>query len=174
MYHYAIRKLLLLGCTCFCASAAADIEWLDSLSIAAGTDSVTAVDTTAAFSNKDSITDDSAVLSVDNDVLYPAEKDIDRNVVSKVTAGDSDRKSRMHIVMQHSEWPRRIRNVVRDGRICLDMNTDQLLASWGVPMQRDSIFISDKVKYQVWIFKGKTGTLISVNVIHGKVKGWSL
>jgi hypothetical protein len=143
LYHYAIRKLFLLGCA-VASTSAADIDWLDTLAKVAAVDSSDNSDTISSVSPE-------------------------KNAIK-----DTDNKRRTHIVMEHQEWPRRIKNIVRDGKICLDMTTDQLIASWGEPMQRDSSFISDKVNYRIWIFKGKNGDFVSVNIIAGKVRGWSL
>jgi|GEM_PF-2139099 len=87
---------------------------------------------------------------------------------------DADQKRRLHIVLQHNEWPRRIQNVVREGKVCLGMTHEQLTASWGEPVQRDNSFISDHVKFQLWIYKGKNGQLLTVNLMNGKVCGWSM
>lgn len=87
---------------------------------------------------------------------------------------DADSRRRMNVVMQNSSWPRRIQKAVKDGTICLGMTTEQLQGSWGEPIQRDSSFISDNVKFTVWTFRHSNGHLLTVNLIAGKVCGWSL
>jgi len=87
---------------------------------------------------------------------------------------DADSRRRMKIVMQNNSWPRRIQKAVKDGTICLGMTTEQLQGSWGEPLQRDSSFISDNVKFTIWIFRSSNGHLLTVNIIDGKVCGWSL
>jgi hypothetical protein len=87
---------------------------------------------------------------------------------------DADSRRRLKIVMQNSSWPRRIQKAVKDGTICLGMTAEQLQGSWGEPVQRDSTFISDNVKFTIWTFRNSNGHLLSVNIIDGKVCGWSL
>jgi hypothetical protein len=93
---------------------------------------------------------------------------------SRSKQSDADSRRRMKVVMQNSSWPRRIQKAVKDGTICLGMTTEQLQGSWGEPIQRDSSFISDNVKFTLWTFKSSNGHLLTVNIINGKVCGWSL
>lgn len=87
---------------------------------------------------------------------------------------DIEIKRRLHIVLQHKEWPRRIQKSVKDGKICLEMTAEQLLASWGEPLQKNIAFLLGFGKHEVWFYKGTDGRSLVVNLAEGKVIGWSL
>lgn len=91
-----------------------------------------------------------------------------------INVTDTDTKRRLHIVLQHKEWPRRIQKVVKDGKICLEMTGEQLFASWGEPLQKNAAFLLEFGKHEVWFYKGKDGRFLVVNIAEGKVIGWSL
>ena len=113
-------------------------------------------------------------VSADNVRLYTlSEKDSITNE-STLSGSDADRKRRTHFLIQHQEWPRRIQKAVKDGKICLDMTTDQLIASWGESLQKSTAFLLGSGKYEQWIYKDKDGKILIVNIIDGKIAGWSL
>jgi hypothetical protein len=86
---------------------------------------------------------------------------------------DDDAKRRYRIVEKHPEWDRRIVKVIRDGKICLDMNDAQLLASWGEPLQKSTAFILGAGNQDLWIYKGQSGTYETVFLVKGRIVGWS-
>jgi hypothetical protein len=91
-----------------------------------------------------------------------------------ISVTDVEIKRRLHIVLEHKEWPRRIQKIVKDGKICLEMTKEQLLASWGEPIQKNDAFLLGFGKHEVWFYKGTDGRYLVVNVAQGKVIGWSL
>jgi hypothetical protein len=86
---------------------------------------------------------------------------------------DADAKRRYRIIAQHPDWERRIVKVVREGKICLDMNDEQVLASWGEPLQKGAAFILGAGKQNVWLYKSPGGRFETVFLVKGRVVGWS-
>jgi hypothetical protein len=99
----------------------------------------------------------------------------EETVSSAVTArtADPDAKRRYRILSQHAEWPRRIVKVVREGRICLDMNQEQLAAAWGEPLEKSSAFILGLGSQELWFYRGSDGKNQVVFLVKGRVVGWS-
>ena len=91
-----------------------------------------------------------------------------------INVTDIETKRRLHIVLQHKDWPRRIQKIVKDGKICLEMTSEQLVASWGEPLQKTPALLLGFGKHEVWFYKGTDGRYLVVNVNEGKVIGWSL
>jgi hypothetical protein len=87
---------------------------------------------------------------------------------------DIDKIRRSHLAFQHQEWSRRIQKAVRDGKICLEMATDQLVASWGEPFQKGAAFLSGFGNHEIWIYKDKDGKVLLVFLADNKIIGWSL
>jgi|GEM_PF-1346455 len=90
------------------------------------------------------------------------------------TPDDEDRKRRLRILQQHRDWPRRIIRAVREGKICLDMSLEQLIASWDEPMQKSRCFTVGLGEHEVWLYAGRDGKTLIVSLQEGKVMGWSL
>jgi hypothetical protein len=91
-----------------------------------------------------------------------------------VSNTDNDKIRRSHIAFEHQEWPRRIQKAVREGSVCLEMTNDQLIASWGEPVQKSTAFLSGYGKHDVWIFKGHDEKFLLIYLVDGKIIGWSL
>ena len=82
-----------------------------------------------------------------------------------------DARRRLKAVKDHPEWPRRIQKAVRDGAICLKMNTGQLLISWGEPAQKTRGFIVDEGDVEIFFFQPSAP--VAVILKKGEVIGWS-
>jgi hypothetical protein len=87
---------------------------------------------------------------------------------------DDDRKRRLRILQQHREWPRRIIAAVREGKICLDMSGEQLVASWGEPSQKSPAFAVGLGVHEAWFYAGTGSDAAVVLLIDGRVIGWSM
>jgi hypothetical protein len=96
------------------------------------------------------------------------------DVSTQRSEDDADRKRRLLILQQHRDWPRRIIKAVRDGTICLDMTTEQIIASWDEPFQKSRCFTLGLGNYEVWFFTGRDKKLLAVTLTNGRVTGWSL
>jgi hypothetical protein len=88
-------------------------------------------------------------------------------------AGDPDAKRRYRILEKHPQWPRRIIRAVREGMICLDMDEAQLVAAWGEPFQKSSVFILGAGSQQLWHYKDSQDRIQVVVLSKGRVVGWS-
>jgi hypothetical protein len=86
---------------------------------------------------------------------------------------DPDAKRRYRVLEQHGDWPRRIIKMVREGKICLDMNDDQLAASWGAPVQKTRAFILGAGTHELWIYRSVGGESTIVFLVKNRVVGWS-
>ncbi len=86
---------------------------------------------------------------------------------------DEDRKRRLTILKQHHDWPRRIIRAVRLGQICLDMNSEQLIASWETPLQKSNAFTVGVGQHGIWIYKPAQGPLVVVQIQNDKIIGWT-
>ena len=110
-----------------------------------------------------------------DNVQVSSSGDIDSALFNEpINVTDIETKRRLHIVLQHKDWPRRIQKIVKDGKICLEMTNEQLLASWGEPLQKTEALLLGFGKHEVWFYKGTDGRYLVVNVAEGKVIGWSL
>jgi hypothetical protein len=99
--------------------------------------------------------------------------DIPADFASREARGDEDKKRRLEILKSHSQWPRRIIKAVRGGQICLDMNVEQVIASWGEPAEKRKSFMIGVGDYQALLYKGVgKGTLI-VTLQNDRVIGWT-
>ena len=88
---------------------------------------------------------------------------------------DEDKKRRIRILREHREWPRRIIRSIRFGRICLDMDQEQLIASWDEPFQKTTAFTIGLGEHSIWMFKGKKDSIIAAVLLkNGKIIGWNL
>jgi hypothetical protein len=100
--------------------------------------------------------------------------DIPADFASRDAAGDKDKKRRLEILKNHPQWPRRVIQTVRNGRICLDMSGEQVVASWGEPVEKRKSFMVGIGEYQTLFFKGVgTGTL-TVTLQNDRVIGWTI
>lgn len=100
--------------------------------------------------------------------------DIDTAAFLEGKQSEEDKKRRLRILRQHRDWPRRIIRTVRFGRICLDMNSEQLVASWGDPLQRSNAYTIGIGKHDIWIFESKNDKKAIVLLKNDKIIGWSL
>jgi hypothetical protein len=99
--------------------------------------------------------------------------DIPADFASREARGDEDKKRRLEILKSRPEWPRRIIKAVRGGQICLDMNVEQVIASWGEPAEKRKSFMIGVGDYQTLLYKGVgKGTLI-VTLQSNRVIGWT-
>jgi hypothetical protein len=92
---------------------------------------------------------------------------------SKANKPDADAKRRYRVLGQHPEWERRIVKVIREGKICLDMSEEQVLASWDEPLQKSVVFILGAGKQNIWLYKSPSGRFETVFLVNGRVVGWS-
>ena len=99
--------------------------------------------------------------------------DIPENFASRDAAGDADRKRRLEILKSHQEWPRRVIGAVRNGKICLDMTEEQVVAAWGVPAERHKSYMVGVGNYLVLLFKGSDKGTLGVMMQDGRVVGWT-
>jgi hypothetical protein len=86
--------------------------------------------------------------------------------------GEEDKKRRLEILQKHPEWPHRIKKAARNGQVCLDMSEEQLIASWGKPVERKKSFMIGVGDYVCLVYKGGHGSLI-VALQNDRVIGWS-
>ncbi len=86
---------------------------------------------------------------------------------------DPDAKRRYRILEQHPEWLRRTARAVREGRICLDMSEQQVIASWGEPSQKGNTFILGAGQQDIWYYAMPDRKVQCVFLVKGRVVGWS-
>lgn len=86
---------------------------------------------------------------------------------------DEDARRRYRILEQHPDWERRIIKVIREGNICLEMNDEQVAASWGEPLQKSKAFILGAGRQDLWLYKSPSGKFETVFLVKGRVVGWS-
>ncbi|HON10526.1 MAG TPA: hypothetical protein PLE24_06620 [Chitinispirillaceae bacterium] len=95
----------------------------------------------------------------------------EQNTLNKES--EAEKKRRYKIVRENLQWPRRMQQAVREGIVCLDMDEQQLIASWGEPVQKSRAFIIGQGRFDVWFFKSKDGKIVMVSFSDGKVSGWT-
>ena len=100
--------------------------------------------------------------------------DIDTAAYLEGKQSEEDKKRRLRILRQHRDWPRRIIRTVRFGRICLDMSGEQLIASWGDPIQKSNAYTIGLGKHDIWIFDSKNERKSIVLLKNDRIVGWSL
>lgn len=103
---------------------------------------------------------------------YVSEIDTAAFIEGKQSA--EDKKRRLRILREHKDWPRRIIRAVRFGRICLDMDREQLIASWDKPFQKTTAFTIGLGKHSIWMFKGKKDNIAAVLIKNGRIIGWTI
>jgi hypothetical protein len=87
---------------------------------------------------------------------------------------DEDMHRRADVVKAHPEWPLRIRKAIHSGQVCIDMNTEQIVASWGEPREKRGMYMLGVGDYYCLVYKGHTGTDVFVTVQNDQVIGWSV
>ncbi|MDD5673407.1 MAG: hypothetical protein PHC61_04535 [Chitinivibrionales bacterium] len=90
------------------------------------------------------------------------------------TEQDQDKFRRLKVLRQHDEWPRRIKNAVRAGQICLAMSGDQLTAAWNEPLEKEKLFILGIGDCKCWHYNTTDKKACSVIVQNDAVIGWSM
>jgi hypothetical protein len=100
--------------------------------------------------------------------------DIPADFFSTVEKGDQDKKHRGDIVKSHPEWPLRIKKAVRSGQVCLDMSSEQLVASWGEPLEKQKTFMLGVGEYISYIYKCTARGSLLVCLQNNRIIGWSL
>jgi len=83
----------------------------------------------------------------------------------------ADKKRRLSSVKNHPEWPRRIKSAVRQGALCLKMDSDQLIASWQEPYLRTTGFILGNGDVDIYFFRPENP--VAVVLKNNEVIGWS-
>jgi hypothetical protein len=83
----------------------------------------------------------------------------------------ADKKRRLAIVKNNPDWPRRIRNALLAGTICLGMNRDQLSASWNLPDDEMDGFILGAGDVRILFYR--KGDPVAVIIKNDEVIGWS-
>jgi hypothetical protein len=100
--------------------------------------------------------------------------DIPPDFFSQEAMGVEDKKRRADLVKSHSDWPLRIKKAVRAGQVCLDMSEDQLLASWGEPLEKKKMFMLGAGEFVCCIYKGSEKGALLVSLQNNRVTGWSI
>jgi hypothetical protein len=86
---------------------------------------------------------------------------------------DQDKFRRLKILREHDAWPRRIKNAVRAGQVCLSMTGQQLEASWEAPQQKEKLFILGIGACESWHYAATAKKPCSVILQNDAVIGWS-
>jgi hypothetical protein len=117
---------------------------------------------------------DTAWIPFTNVRYLPAATDSLRSVLSLKTTDRNDQKRRYAALRTHPEWPRRVRNAVRNGEIVLDMSLDQVKGSWGEPVRRGRAFLAGIGNFEILHYSSKRGQgLAEVMLQENRVVGWS-
>ncbi len=87
---------------------------------------------------------------------------------------EEDRKRRLRVLQEHRDWPRRVIRAVREGKVCLDMTSEQLGAAWGEPAQKSRSFTLGLGNHDTWFYAGDGGSMHIVSLQNDRVIGWSL
>jgi hypothetical protein len=95
-------------------------------------------------------------------VVYAS--DIPADFASRYAAGDQDKKRRLEILKSHQQWPRRIIQAVRNGRICLDMSEEQVVASWGEPAEKRKAYMVGVGDYLTLLYGASLISVGSPNI----------
>jgi len=103
---------------------------------------------------------------------YAAEIQEDKASTTPVEENSLTMKSRRAAIAAHPEWPRRIKKAVHGGQICLDMSEEQLISSWGDPVEKARGFVLGVGEHDLWMYKGRKGEMLVVNVQNGRIIGW--
>jgi hypothetical protein len=99
--------------------------------------------------------------------------DVPADFASRHAAGDLDKKRRLEILKNHQQWPRRIIQAVRNGRICLEMSEEQVVASWGEPAEKRKAYMIGVGDYLTLFYRRSgQGTLV-VALQNDRVIGWT-
>ncbi len=89
------------------------------------------------------------------------------------TVSPIDMARRNEALKANASWPRRMRKAIHNGRICLDMDSVQLVASWGKPRSISPAFAIGLGNHSIWYF-GEAGDVpLVVFISNGRVIGWS-
>ena len=94
------------------------------------------------------------------------------DVKSRVLKDDADVKRRLRILLEHPEWPRRIKGAVRGGNVCLGMSSEQLEAAWGTPFQEGASFVLGIGTCETRFFHAAKEDVLFVLLNRGAVTGW--
>lgn len=101
--------------------------------------------------------------------------DMPADFASQDARGDGDRKRRLEILKAKPQWPRRVIQAVRNGRICLDMSEEQVAASWGKPAERRKAFMIGVGDYVTLVYRdaiaGRGTCMVALQ--NDRVIGWT-
>ncbi|MBD3420014.1 MAG: hypothetical protein GF398_07865 [Chitinivibrionales bacterium] len=100
-------------------------------------------------------------------------REIDESRISAKLRDVRDKIRRLKMLKQHPGWPRRIMRAVRNGQICLHMDSTQLKAAWGNPYYKSKAFMLGMGEYEEWVFQGKNGVPLTVAIGREGVIGWT-
>ncbi len=84
-----------------------------------------------------------------------------------------DRKRRNAILKANKNWPTRIKKNIKKGLICLNMTSEQLVASWNEPISKSSAFILGLGNVQIYNYKGSGASNIVAIIKDDKLIGWT-
>lgn len=104
-------------------------------------------------------------------VLFLSDMPVDFS--SREARGDEDKKRRLEIIKTKPQWPRRIMQAIRNGRICLDMSEEQVVASWGEPAEKRKAFMIGIGDYSMFVYKNASRETLLVALRNDKVIGWT-
>jgi hypothetical protein len=83
-----------------------------------------------------------------------------------------DKKRRISLIKQNPNWPFRVKSAVRQGRIILEMTSDQVAASWGQPHKIREGFLEGKGKVK-FLFYNREAESDIVTLADNRVIGWN-
>lgn len=99
--------------------------------------------------------------------------DVDTSFDAGLGVDRVERARRYEAIRANPSWERRIKRVVRDGRICLGMKPLQVEASWGKADQKLEVFTIGLGKYPCWVYRGSDDPIVLVQFVGNTVAGWS-
>ena len=93
--------------------------------------------------------------------------------LSSLNRLDPAKKERLKVILKHPEWSRKIKRTVREGKICLEMNSKQLETSWGEPFKILAAFLIGTGEFDLWLYKTSQDSMVTVSLKDNKIIGWS-
>ncbi|MFH1759719.1 MAG: hypothetical protein ABIA63_01335 [bacterium] len=83
-----------------------------------------------------------------------------------------DKKRRIAVIKKNPDWPRRIKNAVRNGVVCIYMTSEQLEAAWGKPDYTARSYMIGVGNYNIFYYNSPSPAIVSLQ--NNQVIGWSL
>ncbi|MFP4521271.1 MAG: hypothetical protein ACLFQK_03925 [Fibrobacterota bacterium] len=99
---------------------------------------------------------------------FETREDAERYLLKK-KKNDGLRDMRHRIISRNPQWRREIIRAIKEGRVLLGMDYEQLAASWGDPLKRKKFFILNLGDCEACFYNDETIVILK----DGAVSGWT-